>query len=666
MLSTHSPRKRFFAVSTALLVAGLVVVAAPRVASASVSWSAANPALPSNAVPGQGVTLTSTSCPVDGWCVAVGDYAATNGVVNYEAAVILTESGGNWNATQAPLPAAAVAAGQSLLTSVQCAVVGSCVAVGGYLDTTGATQALTEQLSSGSWTAGTLPLPAGASTSGTSTFAQLQGISCPTASWCIASGVYTLSNGAEQSLLAGDFSGAWVGVAGVVPGASTGSEFLSIACPAVGSCVVPGTYEVGGSFLPMVDTYNAPGGWTATALPLPSGTSPAASVMNNDLDVSCPAVGTCVVAGTTFDGNYEGLLDTLSGGSWTATAAALPAGPSPDVQLDAVSCGGPSTCVAVGLVTVAGVEQGLIDSLAGGTWSATTAPTPAGTPANADVNLHDVNCPATGSCVAEGQTDATGVVNGIFLNLAGGSWTAMPAPLPSDAATSSDPAFAPMTCPGAGVCLAVGTYLGSSGREGVIETDPSLAASVTTPSATVASAQSVTYSAAVTGPAQPTGSVTFSSGLVALCSAPLVSGTATCTGPVPSTSQVLASYSGDGASNPSWGTTTNPAPVPPTTVVDVTPALVAAKVSSFFPSRPSVEVLNSAGKPVAGVVVTFSLPTSGASAYAWGTMTVTTNAAGVAETPYLSANSQAGVYLLWAQTNSAPAKTGFILGNVAS
>ena len=636
-------------------------MAAPRPAGASVSWSAANPTLPSNAVAGQGVTLTSTSCPADGWCVAVGDYPATNGIVTYEAAVILTESGNAWTATQAPLPAAAAPASQSLLASVQCPSVGTCVAVGQYLDTSGATQALTEQLSGGTWTPGTLPLPSGASTSGTSAYAQLTGVSCPSASWCVASGVYTQTSGTEVAMLGGYF-GSWLSVAAPLPGAASASQLLSISCPAVGFCVVPGTYEVSGDFLPMADTYSG-GAWSAAALPFPAGTSSMASVMNNYLDVSCPAVGTCVVAGTTFDGNYEGLLDSLSGGSWAASAPPLPSGPSSDVQLEAVSCSDASTCTAVGFETVAGIEQGVVDSLSGGVWSALAAPTPAGTPAGADVEVHDVNCPADGSCVAEGQTDATGTVNGFFLDLAGGSWTATAAPLPSDASASADPAFAPITCPAAGVCVAVGTYLGATGREGVIETDPSLAPSTTTASAAAASASTVAYSATVTGPAGPTGSVTFSSGLRALCSAPLVGATATCTASFPSTTQVLASYSGDGTSDPSWGTTASPVTQVPSALTPVTAISISTKVNNFFWARPTVQVTNASGYPVPGVAVTFHLPAYGATAWAWGPTTVLTNSAGLAMCPPLSANGVVGTYLMLVTASGVPTLTGFFLTN---
>ncbi len=85
------------------------------------------------------MTLLSSSCPVDGWCIAVGDYAAMTGTTSYSAALILSESGGTWNAAEAPLPAGAALDPEGQLTAVSCPALGSCTAVGRYLDASGAT-----------------------------------------------------------------------------------------------------------------------------------------------------------------------------------------------------------------------------------------------------------------------------------------------------------------------------------------------------------------------------------------------------------------------------------------------------------------------------------------------------------------------------------------------
>lgn len=645
-------------------VSAVVLLMTPRVAGA-VTWSALNPPMPGNAVAGQGATLPSVSCPADGWCVAVGDYLASSTLTYYDAALIESESGGSWTATQALLPVgASTTDSQALLNSVQCAAVGSCVAVGHYVDSSGATQALVETLAGGIWTPNELTLPGDASTSGSAAFAQLTTLECPTGGWCVAVGVYSQTSGGEQAFVATDTGGSWSAAAVALPIPASGSQLLSASCPAVGSCVATGTYEVGGTYSGLVETLSG-GTWTGTTLTLPAGTSSAASIANNDLSVTCPAVETCVVAGTTFDGNYEGLLDTLSGGTWTASAVSLPGGvTSPDVQLTSVACTDAADCVATGLFSAAGVEQGLVDTLGSGSWTASIAPVPAGTLPATDIDVLGVSCPSVGACVAEGQSDNAGTVNGLFWNLSSGTTTVTPAPLPADAQASSDPAFAPFTCPATGDCLSVGTYLGSSGRESVVESDPSLPATTTTVSAKATSAQTTSYSATVTGSTPPTGTVVFSAGLDSLCRAPVVAGSATCTGPASPTPQFVGSYSGDGSNAPSWGTGASPpAPAVPSTIADLSTPSETAKVDAFFPSSLSVEVISTTGIGVAGVPVTFVAPSTGASVALWGPATVLTNAAGIATSPPLEAIDQVGSYIVWAHAGGVQGIAAFVLTN---
>jgi hypothetical protein len=652
------------AVAALLGVSALLVVTNAGTATAGISWSAVNPPLPANAVAGQGLTLSSTSCPVDGWCIAVGDYLALTGSTYYEPGLIVAESGGTWSATEAPLPSNAAVDPQAELSSVTCSALGSCVAVGQYVDATGATQGLVEQLATGVWTPSEVALPATANASGSAAFAQLSAVSCPISGGCTAVGLYSPGSGGEQALVDTQVGGNWSASAAPLPAAASGSQFVSLACPATGSCEAAGTYLVGSNHLGFVDALSGTT-WTASALPVPTGTSTVASIVNNDLSVACADATDCVIAGTTFDGNYEGLLDTLSGGTWTPSAVPIPDGtPSSDVQLTSVACTDASDCVATGLYTESGAEQGLFDTLASGRWTTSTAPTPAGTPAGANIEVYDVACPATGTCVADGQSNVTGSANGLFWNLSGGNWTVIPTPLPGDAASSSQPSFSPIACPAAGVCLAVGTYVGSGGREGVIETDPSLAATTTTVTVAPTANQTMAYSATVVGSANPSGTVVFSAGLTPLCSATISKGTAACVGPLPPTRAILGSYSGDGASAPSWGAAVSPAV--PTTLTMVWGYWQTALVNSWFAYPLSVKVTDNTGAGVPGVAVTFTVPAKGASAVLWGSATAVTNATGVATSPALSGNSKVDSYYVIATANGVPGSVSFWLQNVKS
>jgi membrane protein DedA with SNARE-associated domain len=77
----------------------------------------------------------------------------------------------------------------------------------------------------------------------------------------------------------------------------------------------------------------------------------------------------------------------------------------------------------------------------------------------------------------------------------------------------------------------------------------------------------------------------------------------------------------------------------------------------------SVEVIATTGVGVAGVPVTFFVPTSGASAALWGPSTVVTNAAGVATSPPLVANDKVGSYIVWAVPSGLQSIAAFVLTN---
>ena len=418
-----------------------------------------------------------------------------------------------------------------------------------------------------------------------------------------------------------------------------------------------------GNYLGLIETLSG-GAWSAIPLALPAGASAFTSIANSDLDVSCPSAGTCVVAGTTFDGNYEGLLDIFSGGTLTAATAPTPGKElSTDVQLISVSCSDERTCVATGFVTVAGVEQGLLEALTAGLWSPSNAPVPAGTPDTANIEVLGVSCPTSRTCVAEGQSDVAGAVNALLWDLSGGTWSVTPAPLPADANGNSDPSFAPIVCPAVGTCITVGTYLGSSGREGLQKSDPSLAATTTSATHQQLSGQTASYSASVTGSgSQPTGSVVFSAGLNYICSATISDGVAACTGPVVAMARSSLPDSGDADSAPSWSTSANS--FSPTAITAVSGWSQTTKIKTWFPAVLQVQVTNSAGTGVAGALVVFTAPATGPTGVFWGGTQVLTNSSGIATSPVLSANRKVGTFTVVATTDGVGTPAYFHLSNV--
>ncbi len=220
--------------------------------------------------------------------------------------------------------------------------------------------------------------------------------------------------------------------------------------------------------------------WTPSEAPTPSNASP------NEPDsiltaVSCPTMGYCVGGGSYEDGSFDrnGLLDILSGGSWTAAQAPVPGNVYTGIgalnsPIDSVSCSSEGSCVAVGYydANVSG-QVGLIDTLSEGEWSAIEAPLPSNAATSRQsVALSEVSCSQITTCVAIGTyLDSSGFSHPLIESLSDGLWTGIEALDPSDA---SQPAFgsstdvAGVSCSQT-VCVVVGYYFTDASQGGVAQ-----------------------------------------------------------------------------------------------------------------------------------------------------------------------------------------------------
>src|SRR5271165_543193 len=458
---------------------------------ASGTWTAAVGPEPANAGTDGGGTQSSSlnqvACPVAGSCVAVGNYEDASAFL---WGLIDTLSSGAWSATAGPEPANAGTEGagtqSASLSSAACASSTACAATGTYRDTNPRTEGLIDVLSSGTWSGTEAPLPASPPADPD---ISVQSISCTSATWCVAVG-FTEDGAAHGWGLIETLSlGTWTATVAPEP-ANAGTDAAStqlaglqaVTCPSVGSCVAVGFYnDANGYSVGLVETLSG-GTWTATQLPEPAnaGTDATFRQFANTFSISCLSVASCVAVGEYEDSsaNYAGLIEALSGGTWTATQAPEPANAGNDAGFDqyavvnAVTCPAAGTCVAVGVYwdTNFGNDP-LVDTLSGGTWTATEAPVPAGAANNGtggvNDNLSSVSCPAVGSCVAVGVYDDTSFYNwGLIDRLSSGTWTATKAPEPAgagtDAGASQNATLKSVSCPAAGTCTAVGSYEDSS------------------------------------------------------------------------------------------------------------------------------------------------------------------------------------------------------------
>jgi hypothetical protein len=328
------------------------------------------------------------------------------------------------------------------------------------------------------WSATQAPLPADA---GADEYAAINDVYCPAANDCLAVGYYSASGASgdvTQGLVETLSGGKWIPAAFPSVSSKKGIALLdAVACPAPGACVVVGDAE-NTAIMPVIETL-ADGKWRAHAPALPSDAEQDGSAFLND--ISCPAAGTCVATGwyTNRDGYRGGLLDTLSGGTWTAATAPLPGNAAPDKAptgadtfLTDVACTGVGACIATGQYRdSSGGTQGVIDTLTGGTWKAAVAPLPVGAAVtNQLAAIWAISCPAPGTCLAGGHYDYRGGQPRYLIDtLSNGRWTASTRPLPADAAANQEWSEKQSTsvdgigCRSASYCVMPVSYVGGGG-----------------------------------------------------------------------------------------------------------------------------------------------------------------------------------------------------------
>lgn len=261
---------------------------------------------------------------------------------------------------------------------------------------------------------------------------------------------------------------------------------LGVSCPTPTTCVAGGEYyDRNGFFDGLLEVGSSPGGkwvWAPAVAPT-TGLSPTpASTPAVDLGgMSCGSVTRCMGAGQYQDarGGYDGLLEAgvASGGTWSwkptvaPTAGLSPSSSSlPNVDLVAVSCGSPTTCVVTGQYkdAAAGVD-GLVETgtEVGGMWTWRPMAVPPGAKSAEGVFLNGVSCETATSCVAVGSGGSRG--GGIIVvgTESGGSWSWVPATVPTrgllPAAAPASVALTSVSCVSA-TCVAGGTYSDDHGH----------------------------------------------------------------------------------------------------------------------------------------------------------------------------------------------------------
>ena len=416
-------------------------------------------------------TWASVSCVSAVFCAGAGKYSGTDS----DLPLLGLEIDGTWTTQEAPLPSNATDNTTARLTSVSCPAVGSCVAVGFYSDTTGgfSQHALVETLSGGSWSPQDAPVPSDGLTASPYD-ALLQSVDCTTVQACVAIGSYK-GTGGQRGLIDTESGGTWSALVAPQPTAADADQQVSVsdvACPALGPCAATGSYEAGSMEFPTAEPFllqqSAAGSWSAEDAPLPEGSNTGDTVSNQVSGVSCAAAVCEAVGQVEMATNQDvGLLEQLSNGSWTPSAAPLPSNTGTGgAGLNAVSCTFDGICTAVGSYNNA-VNGGLplIDTVHGATVTATEGPQPTDTATGSGSagTLNAVSCLSGTDCAAVGyyrNSTNSGMDAALTLTLTGGTWSAPTIALPAGAGTGSSASsiLSSVSCTTRGTCETVGNY----------------------------------------------------------------------------------------------------------------------------------------------------------------------------------------------------------------
>jgi hypothetical protein len=289
------------------------------------------------------------SCTSPEDCVAVADGYA--GVFD----------GTHWQAEALPVPADATRASrpayQLVLSSVSCAGPNDCMAVGRYTGAGGRSGTLAERLVGHNWSVSPTVQPPGG---GPSYAAELSSVSCPSASSCVAVGDYYYD--ARDKAIAEVFThGHWTMSAVLSPGKKT-TTLVSVACQVGPACTAVGYFYPTGAIAESLRQ----GRWSLSSAPSHDAVGLAT--------VSCPATGWCLAVGQAPGPCCRVVIEEFVGGRWAMAPSPLvpfEGNPSVQLQVHAIACPRPGSCLVVGSDLVSGrtiVTDPVIERLADGKW----------------------------------------------------------------------------------------------------------------------------------------------------------------------------------------------------------------------------------------------------------------------------------------------------------
>jgi hypothetical protein len=384
----------------------------------------------------QANSLAGIACAAASDCSAVGSYVGANG---FQQA--LTEHfNGTWSITGSP---ALTDTQTNLLSGVTCLSASDCIAVGSDMDGAQA-QTLAATWNGLAWsTVATSNLLGNNRT--------LDSVACISATNCFAAG-YSFEGLLSQNLIESWNGTSWSLASSMNQGTKS-NELTGVACSGLTSCMAVGSYVgSGGVAQTLAESWNG----TSWSLVIPLNLSTNENTLNG---IACASSTSCVAVGNYQNGSGTilTLIETWNGSTWTSATSQNVA--SSSNSLTAVSCTTSTACTAVGSSTGgSGITAGLIETLSGTTWSIVASPDP-GTITNA---LSGVSCATSTSCTAVGDYfNASSVDQTLVESWSGSMWSLLSSP---NQGTGNN-ALGGVSCISSTTCEAVGDDFNASNVE---------------------------------------------------------------------------------------------------------------------------------------------------------------------------------------------------------
>jgi hypothetical protein len=379
----------------------------------------------------------------------MGRRVAVIGIIVLLAAVLgsgVTGANTPWVIQSTPNPTSAVF---SDLNGVSCTSAGACTAVGGYGTTPSNGLTLAERWNGTSWTVRSTPNPAGATNSG------LLGVSCVSASACIAVGGYDTSPSKERTLAERWNGSSWTIRATPDPTGATRSELSGVSCISATACTAVGDSENGSN-----ETATLAERWNGTSWAIQPTADPTGTKYASLSSVSCTSAGACTAVGSydTRAHKQRTLVERWNGSSWAIQLTRDPTGALAG-GLTGVSCTSANACTAVGSfeMSTSFTIETLAESWSGASWTIRPSPDPAGAQ---DSYLLGDSCHSASACTAVGLYEtSSGAEETLAESWNGSSWAIQSTPNPTGSTYSS---LYGVSCPSASHCAAAGGYVNSS------------------------------------------------------------------------------------------------------------------------------------------------------------------------------------------------------------